>query len=385
MPNGNEPRCGFCGLSHREVGKLVKGADPDAYICDVCVYDCVEVVEDWKLVDPKSKKNAKVDRPTPRQILEHLNQYVIGQDRAKKMLAVAVYNHYKRIGRSSKTEMGKSNVLMVGPTGCGKTYLVETIAKFLQVPFASADATSMTEAGYVGEDVDSVLVRLVQNCSGDISKAERGIVYIDEIDKIACQDARGRDVSGEGVQQGLLKMLEGSVVSINPQGRKHANAPTELINTKDILFICGGAFTELTDETAKRKPLGLHHHANSEDNVLRSIRHRDLVKFGMIPEFVGRFPLIAQLHALKREDLIRILTVPKNSVVKQYQELLGLDGVRLKFSPGFLEEVARRADLEGTGARALRAILEPALTEIMFSIPDQDVEEIEISESILEK
>lgn len=386
----SEAKCGFCGAPAKSVGKLLKGnATTNSYICDECVYDALDVLEG--VAQPKAqasgKKAAKASNPgypTPKQIVEHLNQYVVGQDQAKKILAVSVYNHYKRIGKSAGAEIAKSNVILVGPTGCGKTLLVESIARFLQVPFASSDATSLTEAGYVGDDVDSVLVKLVQSCGGNIAKAERGIVYIDEIDKIACKDTRGRDVSGEGVQQGLLKMLEGSVLQINPNGKKNGNAPTEPINTKEILFICGGAFSGITDLANKKRALGFGQAEVAEGALVKGVKHRDLVKYGMIPEFVGRFPLIAQLGALREEDLVRILSEPKNSLVKQYQEIFALDGIEAAFTEGFLKEVARRALAQGTGARGLRAIAEPALLDLMYSAPDDpELQKIEVSEALL--
>jgi len=366
----------------------MKGDVSEVYICESCVYDAMDVLEGTIVETSKGAKKApRVDRPTPREIVEHLNQYVVGQDNAKKILAVAVYNHYKRIGKTSKTDLQKSNVILVGPTGSGKTYIVESVAKFLQVPFASADATSMTEAGYVGDDVDSVLVKLMQACDGDVNRAERGIVYIDEIDKIASRESRGRDVSGEGVQQGLLKMLEGATVSINPNGKRSAQSSSAevVINTKDILFICGGAFSGMSEEPQNKRKMGLGIQELAKEETVKRVKHKDLVKYGMIPEFVGRFPLIAQLAALKEEDLIRILTEPKNSLVRQYQELFAMDGVTIKFTESFLHEVARRAKEEGTGARGLRAIAEPALLELMYRVPEDDTEEVEVTEEFLEK
>jgi ATP-dependent Clp protease ATP-binding subunit ClpX len=373
-----EPRCGFCGVSQNEAAQLVKGLG--SFICDACVYDCLGVIEDSRKSDRKTFKagSAGKSRPTPSQIKKHLDEYIIGQDKAKKILAVAVYNHYKRIHSKSEVEINKSNILLVGPTGSGKTYTLETIARFLDVPFAIADATTMTEAGYVGEDVESVLVRLVQNANGDIKKAEHGIVYIDEIDKIAASDggSKGRDISGEGVQQGLLKLMEGSIVSINPQGKKTANAPTEMIDTKNILFVCGGAFSGITQEKHKKRALGIINSKAAKEKD--DIKAKDIVKYGMIPEFVGRLPVIAQLDSLSTEDLKKILVEPKNALIKQYQELLSMDGVNLKFKEEFIEEVAKRAQAEGTGARGLRAIIEPALTELMYKLPDEEAEQVEV-------
>lgn len=380
-----DAKCSFCGSSYKDVLKLVRGGE-SVFICDICVYDCLGIIEDVKqngVAVKTAKKDAKPARFTPKKIMEHLNQYVIGQERAKKVLSVGVYNHYKRIGTRSETEIQKSNILLVGPTGSGKTFLLETIAKLLDVPFAIADATSMTEAGYVGDDVDSVLVKLLAASDGDVIKAERGIVYIDEIDKIACRESRGRDVSGEGVQQALLKMLEGSIVSVNPKGKRDTQGSPVMIDTREILFICGGAFSGITDSSQKKKQLGLG--SKAEDDLgQRFIKHRDIVKFGMIPEFVGRLPLLAQLEALTIEDMIKILTEPKNALTKQYIELLALDGVKLSFDPAFLAEVAKRANAEGTGARGLKAILEPALTNIMFIAPDEGTNELVVTVDLLE-
>lgn len=303
-------------------------------------------------------------------------------------MAVGVYNHYKRIGKSTKTELSKANIMIVGPTGSGKTHIVENIAKFLKVPFATVDATSLTEAGYVGDDVDSILVRLLQSADGDVKKAERGIVYIDEIDKIAVRESRGRDIGGEGVQQSLLKMLEGSAVTISTTGKKNGHGPQEQIETKNILFICGGAFSGMTDKSNHaKKTLGLSAGSaeQKKEEAEEKVKAKDLVKYGMIPEFVGRFPVLAELKALAIEDMVKILTEPKNSIVKQYQELLMLDGVKLEFTQEFLEEVAKKATAEGTGARGLRAIMEPVLTDIMFDAPDDPKEIIITIEHLEEK
>ena len=384
----DEYKCGFCGASQSEVSRLIQGLDSN--ICDSCIDECSGLLEEQRLLE--IKKNKKGQKPAgkavPSQIKNHLDQYIVGQEAAKKILSVAVYNHYKRIGKTSETGIQKSNVLIVGPTGSGKTYMVETIAKFLDVPFAQADATTMTEAGYVGEDVESVLVRLIQNSENNIKKAEHGIVYIDEIDKIAVSSGggKGRDVSGEGVQQGLLKMLEGNLVSVYPEGKRQPGPPS-VIDTRNILFICGGAFVgALEDKTTKKQTvIGLGEQEVVQDNKNVKVKPKDLVKFGMIPEFIGRLPILAQLSQLSTEDMVDILTKPKNSLAKQYQELFEMDGVSLKFTQEFLEEVAKKANAEGTGARGLRAIMESVLNDLMFKVPDEEIEEIEVTKDYLDK
>lgn len=394
MDDQKELRCSFCGAASNEVEKLIKGVSLingiNAYICNVCISDGFDLIQEHKSLKKSSvgRKSLKSDYPTPKEIVVHLEQFVIGQQRAKKILAVGVYNHYKRIGKSTKTELSKANIMIVGPTGSGKTHIVENIAKFLKVPFATVDATSLTEAGYVGDDVDSILVRLLQSADGDVKKAERGIVYIDEIDKIAVRESRGRDIGGEGVQQSLLKMLEGSAVTISTTGKKNGHGPQEQIETKNILFICGGAFSGMTDKSNHaKKTLGLSAGSaeQKKEEAEEKVKAKDLVKYGMIPEFVGRFPVLAELKALAIEDMVKILTEPKNSIVKQYQELLMLDGVKLEFTQEFLEEVAKKATAEGTGARGLRAIMEPVLTDIMFDAPDDPKEIIITIEHLEEK
>ena len=394
--NDTKIRCSFCGKTEDQVRKLIAGPD-GAYICDDCVAICSEIIQE-EFEDLYGEQNTdEINLIKPKEIKAFLDDYVIGQDEAKKVLSVAVYNHYKRVlsGASSDIELQKSNILMLGPTGSGKTYLAQTLAKLINVPFAIADATALTEAGYVGEDVENILLRLIQAADYDIERAEHGIIYIDEIDKIAKKkNTNQRDVSGEAVQQGLLKLLEGSEVEV-PVGAtsKNAMVPMVTVNTRNILFICGGAFPDLENIIKERlnKQASIGFYADLKDkydndpHVLEKVTVDDLRAFGMIPEFIGRLPIIFTLNGLTEDMLVKILKEPKNAILKQYQKLLALDEVKLEFEDGALHAIARKAMERHTGARALRAILEEYMLDIMYEIPkDVNIGEVVITEGYIQ-